>query len=195
MTRGSGLLGLACAVLLLTLGLRGFDGRESTSGVQDPRPAAATASATPAPTSSEYLGSASCGRCHVPEHKVWQNSLHIKMTKPIAEAEIAGDFRDGTKFADHDRAYTFGTKNGKPFITVAFGTAQPETFTIDYTLGAKRYQGYLSTLPDGRIYVLPIFWHITASRWIDWKELTPIPDGAHDIRQIWNANCFNCHAT
>ena len=30
---------------------------------------------------------------------------------------------------------------------------------------------------------------------MDWKEITPIPDGAHDIRQIWNANCFNCHGT
>ena len=74
-------------------------------------------------------------------------------------------------------------------------TAPPETFRVDYTLGAKRYQGYLSTLPDGRIYVLPAFWHIESRRWVDWKEITPIPDGAHDLRQIWNANCFNCHAT
>jgi predicted CXXCH cytochrome family protein len=22
-----------------------------------------------------------------------------------------------------------------------------------------------------------------------------VPDGAHDLRQIWNVNCFNCHAT
>ncbi len=86
-------------------------------------------------------------------------------------------------------------KDGKPFMTVAFGTAPPETFAIDYTLGAKRYQGYLSTLPDGRIYVLPAFWHIATKRWIDWKEITPIPDAAHDIRQIWNVNCFNCHGT
>ena len=86
-------------------------------------------------------------------------------------------------------------KDGKPFMTVTFGTAPPETFAIDYTLGAKRYQGYLSTLPDGRIYVLPAFWHIASKRWIDWKEITPIPDGAHDIRQIWNINCFNCHGT
>ena len=59
----------------------------------------------------------------------------------------------------------------------------------------KRYQGYLSKLADGRIYVLPAFWHIESKRWIDWKEITPIPDGAHDLRQIWNTNCFNCHAT
>ena len=30
---------------------------------------------------------------------------------------------------------------------------------------------------------------------MDWKEITPVPDGAHDLRQIWNINCFNCHAT
>ena len=117
------------------------------------------------------------------------------MTKPVAEATIVGDFSEGTKFADHDRSYTFGRKDGKPFITIAFGSRPPETFTVDYTLGAKRYQGYLSTLPDGRIYVLPAFWQVSTRRWIDWKEITPIPDGAHDIRQIWNANCFNCHAT
>jgi predicted CXXCH cytochrome family protein len=78
---------------------------------------------------------------------------------------------------------------------VSFGGRVPETFNVDYTLGAKRYQGYLSMLPEGRIYVLPVFWHIASKRWIDWKEITPIPDGAHDIRQIWNANCFNCHGT
>ena len=72
---------------------------------------------------------------------------------------------------------------------------KPETFRVDYTLGAKRYQGYLSTLADGRIYVLPAFWHIESRRWVDWKEITPIPDGAHELRQIWNTNCFNCHAT
>ncbi|HJU42490.1 MAG TPA: HEAT repeat domain-containing protein [Vicinamibacterales bacterium] len=129
------------------------------------------------------------------EHTQWKNSLHIKMTKPVAEATIVGDFRDGTKFADHDRSYTFGMKGGKPFITIAFGNLEPETFTVDYTLGAKRYQGYLSTLPEGRIYVLPVFWHVATKRWVDWKEITPIPDSAHDIRQIWNRNCFNCHGT
>jgi predicted CXXCH cytochrome family protein len=117
------------------------------------------------------------------------------MTRPVAEATIVGDFREGTKFADHGRAYTFGMKDGKPQVSIAFGGRPAETFAVDYTLGAKRYQGYLSMLPEGRIYVLPVFWHIASKRWIDWQEITPIPDGAHDLRQIWNANCFNCHGT
>jgi predicted CXXCH cytochrome family protein len=68
-------------------------------------------------------------------------------------------------------------------------------FEVHYTLGAKCVQGYLSRLADGRLYVLPVFWHVAQRRWIDWKEITPVPDGDHDLRQIWNATCFNCHAT
>jgi predicted CXXCH cytochrome family protein len=184
MARGNWMLGLAATTLLLTLALHA----QAPVLPQDPRPR------TQDPP-SDYLGSQSCARCHDVEHTQWKNSLHIKMTKPVAEATIAGDFRDGTKFADHDRSYTFGMKAGKPFVTVAFGDRAPETFTVDYTLGAKRYQGYLSMLPEGRIYVLPVFWHVASKRWVDWKEITPIPDGAHDIRQIWNQNCFNCHGT
>ncbi len=45
------------------------------------------------------------------------------------------------------------------------------------------------------MYVLPVFWHVESGRWLDWKETTPVPDGAHDLKQIWNVNCFNCHAT
>ena len=191
MSRGSRLVSVASAVLLLTIALRATPQLPSpTAQPRSPHPQAPHAQAT-----QEYLGSQACARCHDVEHTQWKNSLHIKMTKPVAEATIVGDFRDGTKFADHDRSYTFGTKNGKPFVSVSFGGRPAETFTVDYTLGAKRYQGYLSTLPEGRIYVLPVFWHVASKRWVDWKEITPIPDGAHEIRQIWNQNCFNCHGT
>jgi predicted CXXCH cytochrome family protein len=77
-------------------------------------------------------------------------------------------------------------------------SVKEEEFEVHYTLGARRFQGYLSRLPDGRIYVLPLFWHVDTGQWIDFKEITPMPeesDAAHDIRQIWNVNCFNCHAT
>jgi predicted CXXCH cytochrome family protein len=144
---------------------------------------------------STYVGSASCARCHEDAYDDWRRSLHIRMTKPIAEATVLGDFSSGRPFTDHGRAYQFGRADGKPFVRITFGTTRPETFPVDYTLGAKRYQGYLSKLPDGRMYVLPVFWHVESRRWVDWKEITPIPEGAHDLRQIWNTNCFNCHAT
>src|SRR5687768_5636611 len=184
MARGNWIVSLAGASLLLTMALHA----QAPVFPQAPSP-------KPQDAPSDYLGSQSCAACHDVEHTQWKNSLHIKMTKPVAEATIVGDFREGTKFADHDRSYTFGTKDGKPTISISFGELKPETFVVDYTLGAKRYQGYLSTLPEGRIYVLPVFWHVASKRWVDWKEITPIPDGAHGIRQIWNRNCFNCHGT
>src|SRR5689334_6442448 len=193
MTRSNWLVGVAFIALLLTMAVRAHEPQSPASPVSPASPASPVSPASPA--SPEYLGSTSCERCHQADYVNWKNSLHIKMTEPIAEATVLGDFRDGTKFADHSRSYQFGTKDGKPWISIAFGGSVPETFTVDYTLGSKRYQGYLATLPRGQIYVLPVFWHVADKRWIDWKEITPIPEGAHDIRQIWNANCFNCHAT
>jgi predicted CXXCH cytochrome family protein len=152
--------------------------------------------AAPPPDQNAYLGSAACQRCHEPEHESWRRTLHTQMTKPIAEAHIVGDFRPGTKLQQNGRAYTMATHDGRYFVTVAQGSRKPETFEVNYTLGARRFQGYLSKLPDGRIYVLPVFWHNETKRWIDWKEITPIPeDPDHDLRQIWNVTCVNCHAT
>ena len=195
MTVGSRLLAAALVLLALTVILRANEPTGQQANGPTGQPVSATATADQQAISGDYLGSQSCAKCHDVEHTQWKNSLHIKMTKPVAEATIVGDFRDGTRFADHDRSYTFGMKNGKPFVSVSFGGRPAETFVVDYTLGAKRYQGYLSTLPEGRIYVLPVFWHIASKRWVDWKEITPIPDEAHEIRQIWNRNCFNCHGT
>ena len=144
--------------------------------------------------SQHFAGSASCQRCHEDEHAQWARSLHVQMTRPVNDARILGDF-NGVSFADHGRAYTMSVRNGRRMISVSHGGRPAETFEVHYTLGAKRFQGYLTRLPEGRIYVLPAFWHVAQKRWVDWKEITPVPDGDHDLRQIWNATCFNCHAT
>jgi predicted CXXCH cytochrome family protein len=183
----SGLLLAAAAIFLVTFSVRASAPREQASATH--------VSAVPPSTPADYLGSKACARCHQEDFEQWERSLHIRMTKPIAEATVLGDFTDGTRFADHGRAFEFGRTDGKPFVKITFGKQASETFRVDYTLGHKRYQGYLSKLPDGRIYVLPVFWHVESKRWLDWKEITPVPDDAHDLRQIWNTNCFNCHAT
>jgi predicted CXXCH cytochrome family protein len=156
---------------------------------------ASPAAPSPEFAPTEFVGSAACARCHEEDYEQWKRSLHVRMTKPIADAEVLGDFTSGTRLTAHDRAFEFGRSGERPFIRVSFGGRAPETFNVDFTLGFKRYQGYLSLLRDGRMYVLPAFWHVEHRRWLDWKEITPIPDGAHDLRQIWNTNCFNCHAT
>ncbi|PYR25685.1 MAG: hypothetical protein DMF98_11390, partial [Acidobacteria bacterium] len=153
---------------------------------------------SPQPT---YLGSPACQRCHQSSYDTWRRTLHVQMTKPIADARIEGDFGAPAapgrgavpvKFSQNGRAYSFESRDGHYFVTIS----RSGTFEVHYTLGARRFQGYLSKLPDGRIYVLPVFWHNESKRWVDWKEITPIPDDPdHDLRQIWNVTCVNCHAT
>jgi predicted CXXCH cytochrome family protein len=117
----------------------------------------------------EYVGSGTCQGCHENAYAAWRDSLHVQMTRRIEEAVVLGDF----------------AAPGHP----------PERFEAHYTLGAKRFQGYISRLPDGAMYVLPAFWNVAWRRWVNWTEITPVPEEAHDLRQIWNINCFNCHAT
>src|SRR5687767_9092862 len=105
MSRGNWLVGVASAMLLLSLAVRANAPQEPRAS----RPHALGSSPQDA-NAGDYLGSASCEKCHQADHSAWKNSLHIKMTRPVADATIAGDFREGTKFADHDRAYQFGMK-------------------------------------------------------------------------------------
>jgi len=141
------------------------------------------------------MGSESCRECHEDEYVTWKRSLHVEMTKPVSEAKILGDFSPGTHLRQNGRSYVMEMSEGKRYISVAHGTEPSSTYEVHYTLGARRFQGYLSRLRDGRIYVLPVFWRIDTGQWIDYSVIGPVPEGPHDYRQIWNVNCVNCHAT
>ncbi len=146
--------------------------------------------------SGEYTGSAACARCHDAIAASWRESIHVQMTRPVADARILGDFSPGAHLEKYGRAYTMRARDGRYFIAVSHQGGAFEEFEVHFTLGVNRFQGYLSTLADGRIYVLPVFWHRDTNQWIDYKEITPLPaDQSHEFRQIWNVNCFNCHAT
>ncbi|HEX7140138.1 MAG TPA: multiheme c-type cytochrome, partial [Vicinamibacterales bacterium] len=175
-----------CPAVLIAIGCLGL----LTAGVVAQGPA------RKAEGTDGYVGSAACQRCHEPEYDTWRSTLHVQMTKPIKEALVAGNFRTKLEDGGAGRAYTMDTRDGKYFIAISKSGRPPESFEVNYTLGARRFQGYLSKLPDGRIYVLPVFWHTESKRWMDYSEITPIPkDSSHDLRQIWNVTCVNCHAT
>jgi predicted CXXCH cytochrome family protein len=190
MSPGSRLIFLAVVVFGAVVALRAqdVDAQKAGPAIAGPLPV------NQSDVSADYAGSNACAACHQAEHGQWARSLHIRMTKPVAEALIVGNF-DDVSFADNGRAYRMESREGRRFVSVSHGGRPFEKFEVHYTLGAKRFQGYLNRLPDGRIYVLPVFWHVAQKRWVDWKEITPVPDGNHDLRQIWNITCFNCHAT
>src|SRR5438876_9718349 len=90
----------------------------------------------PPPT---YLGSPACQRCHQSSYDTWRRTLHVQMTKPIAEARVEGDF--GTAAApvtvnQNGRSYSMDVRGGKYFVTVARSSRPAEKFEVHYTLGA-----------------------------------------------------------
>src|SRR5262249_1977803 len=169
----------------LLAGLRAAPGSAPVAPAQSPAKQA---------TDDAYVGSGACQRCHGAEYTSWYKTLHVQMTKPIAEARVEGAFGEDrpVRLDAYSRSYVMEKRGGRYFVSITHGGRPPEKFEVPYTLGARRFQGYLSKLPDGRIYVLPIFWHNESKRWLDWKEITPIPDDPdHDLRQIWNVTCVN----
>jgi predicted CXXCH cytochrome family protein len=199
MSRGSRLVFLALLILAAAVAVRASAQAQVPGGARLQTRATTHTRATDLPVrqsdvSADYVGSNACQTCHEAEHSQWARSLHVRMTKPADEALIVGNF-DNVSFAGHGRAYRMETRDGRRYVSVSHGGRPFEKFEVHYTLGAKRFQGYLTRLPEGRIYVLPVFWHVAQKRWVDWKEITPVPDGDHDLRQIWNVTCFNCHAT
>ena len=56
-------------------------------------------------------------------------------------------FQRGTRLSDHGRSFQFSRPTARRSCASHSAAAKPETFRVDYTLGAKRYQGYLSKLP------------------------------------------------
>ena len=175
----------AAVVLVTTMTLRA---RSEPSASQAIRSGPATGAA--------YLGSSACQDCHEDQFATWKKSLHVQMTRPIADARVAGDFSPGTRLTQNGRSYRMESRGGKYFISVAHGDRPAETFEIHYTLGAQQVPGL--PVPSYRTVVSTCcrsFWRTDTAEWIDYAVIGPVPDGPHDYRQIWNVNCVNCHAT
>src|SRR5882672_2505273 len=108
-----------------------------------------------APREDEYVGSAACQRCHESAYDTWRRTLHVQMTKPIAEARVEGDFgfsygsrgptpareRSGradapsapaagaaVRFESYGRAYTMETRDGRYFISISNNKRPAEKF-------------------------------------------------------------------
>ena len=175
----------AFVLLALTLAVRAS---EQTSSLKPQAPASGRA------PGGEYLGSASCARCHDVEHTQWKNSLHIKMTKPIAEATVLGDFREGTKFPITVARTRSARRTASRSCRGRSAAAPPKP--------SRRLHPRRETL-SGLSRDAARRPHLRAAGVLARRQQAldrlegnhADPEGAHDLRQIWNSNCFNCHAT
>ncbi|HTX34806.1 MAG TPA: HEAT repeat domain-containing protein [Bryobacteraceae bacterium] len=154
---------------------------------------AAVGSAQAAGTAA-YAGAAACAKCHVEAHSVWSQSRHSKMVQPATVKAVQGNFAAG-RVVLRGLPYLLRQANGAFYITESYLTGKPQQHRVDFTLGNRRIQHYLTRLPDGKVIVLPPSWDILRKQWFHNLDIDD-PEEAPGIQvQVWNKNCFSCHVS
>ena len=91
--------------------------------------------------------------------------------------------------------YSFRQRNGAFYITESYLTGKPEEHRVEYTLGNRRIQHYLTTLSDGRIIVLPPSWDILRKQWFHNLDIDDPEEEPGVQVQVWNKSCYSCHVS
>ena len=141
------------------------------------------------------MGSARCAECHESMHRTWTGARHAKMLQPATPASVLGDF---SQSAVTLRGTRFGSSAARECATrsaARFRALRDEVHRVDYTLGSRRVQHYLTTLPDGRIVVLPPTWDVQRREWFHSLDIVNPDEATQNPVQVWNSNCFGCHVS
>jgi hypothetical protein len=155
---------------------------------------AATVWARAAAATPTYVGAAACAKCHADVSHRWSQSRHSKMVQPAARASVKGDFSLGQVRLRGDN-YLLRQRDGAYYITESYLSGQPAEHRIDYTLGSRRMQHYLTTLADGRIVVLPPTWDVLRKQWFHNMDIADPDETSEVLVQTWNKGCYSCHVS
>jgi len=146
-----------------------------------------------------YTGSKDCVSCHERIHRDWVDSLHTGMFQEIEPRRVKGDFTNKT--LEHwGWQFRMSKENEKYYIHERKPRGEETLYQINYLLGSKRIQHYLSLRPDGSMRVTFPTWDILEGKWIHGSTIVR---SAHNPRgemvslaiQIWNKHCWNCHTS
>lgn len=166
----------------------------AASAVATQSPAAPSAAASPAASDQQFVGASTCAECHKDIHRTWSSGRHSKMLQPASPSTIAGDFSRNAITLRGDR-FVLQRDGARYAIRGPFPSPRDEVHRVDFTLGSRRVQHYLTTLADGRIVVLPPTWDVARREWFHNLDIVNPDEAAHNPVQVWNKNCFGCHVS
>lgn len=158
--------------------------------------------AIPLESRADFVGSATCAKCHEAQFHSWQGSPHDRAMDLANTETVLGDFNNvsfsyqgvsSRMFRDGDR-YMIHTEGPD-------GTL--DNFEVKYVFGFDPLQQYMVELPDGRVQVLRISWDSKAHKWfyhyppdVPDEKLAP-DDPLHWTGRMsnWQQMCAECHST
>jgi predicted CXXCH cytochrome family protein len=140
-----------------------------------------------------FVGAQACASCHQQIHETWKGGRHSKMLQPATTASVKGDFSKGSVTLRGTR-FPLRATNGEYFITTSL-TGKEQEHRVEYTLGSRRIQHYLTTIDKGMIIVLPPTWDVLRQEWLHNMDIVR-PDENHQRPiQQWNKDCVGCHVS
>src|SRR5256714_6497487 len=116
------------------------------------------------------------------------------MVQPATKTSVKGDFSRG-RIVLRDAPYLLRERDGAYYITESYLTGKPQEHRVDYTLGNRRIQHYLTTLSSGRVIVLAPSWDILRKQWFHNTDIADPDESDEALIQIWNKNCYSCHVS
>src|SRR6266550_2639246 len=141
-----------------------------------------------------FVGAATCGSCHQEIHDRWKSARHSKMLQPATIATVAGNFSTKSITLRGSR-YGLQVENDRFFVSESYLTGKEQRHLVEYTLGSRRIQHYLTTLENGSIIVLPPSWDVQRREWFHNMEIVrPDEDDQKRVQQ-WNKSCVGCHVS
>jgi len=171
---------------------------------------------------ADYVGSQKCAMCHQDVYQNWSHTGMARMLRPYAAANILGDFVAnnvfylGDEVAEDGENYKFiEGKDRQPFARMIvdrgrhyFEIKQSDRtwhrYPVDYTIGSKWQQGYVTRLPDGQLQVFPIEYNVRYRKWVNFWKIIDAPGTERDDPRLWEKfnpatnylmNCAVCHTS
>ena len=142
---------------------------------------------------STFVGSQTCRGCHATIHSSWTNGRHSRMLQEGGPKSVIPRF-EGTQTL-RGKEYQLERDGDSFFITERYLQDTPTRRQVDYTLGSRRVQHYLSRLDDGRIVVLPPSYDVEKKEWFHNLDIVDLEETGEVKVQVWNTNCFGCHVS
>lgn len=151
-------------------------------------------------TDAKYVGSKQCASCgHEKIYTDWSQSLHNKMLQKAVPGVVQGNFND--QVLEH-RGWRFRMyREGSNYFIHELLPGGTETlYRINYTLGTKRIQHYISLLANGAMRITFPTWDVLQGEWIHGSAIVRTAHNASGELialpiQIWNKHCWNCHTS
>lgn len=153
------------------------------------------AAAMPSSAARQYVGDKTCAQCHANVHQQSAASVHSKILRAATPLTVQGDFTRQTSFQLGGSSYSLQRRGAAYFITESDLSGKPWQHRVDYVLGGRRVQQFLTTLPDGMIAVLNPTWDSVRKKWISSRDAHNPEESSRDPVQAWNQACFGCHVS